>query len=236
MAIPSYDFLDRPYDDEKMTWDYEDNRYVPLVSAIQAYAYTSLLRDWHTVENAQSYLELMSRVLIETILATKDVKYRLKTLYYISHSKEARALIFQLFCDTVWYNRRDGGFMMAYATGANLNQGKLIEFGIDKALSPIAKQLIQNTVLGTRILPIDINYNQKFATLSSLLDYLVAQSYITSEQSAVVLESEDLNDLPYHETYSVTLLDSSEYLFKNLNTLQEAIEDMVKYKGATGTW
>lgn len=236
MAIPNYDKLDKPYNDEFLAWDYDENRYYPLVEGITKDAYVNLVVDWSGKNNAQSYLDLLSRVVDETILSFKDVKYREYMKYYLAHSKRARLTLRKIFSDSVWYNRRDGGFLMAYNSGANLNQGKMIEFGIDKAISPIAKQICKNTYLGTRILPIDLNTNKQFTTLTLLLDYLVVQSYITTDEKAVVLLSEDLNDLPYNETYDVITLDSGNYLFRDLTTLQTAIENMKRYNESEGTW
>lgn len=236
MAIPNYDKLDRPLDDEFMKWDYDENRYYPVVDGILKDAYVNLIIDWGGEDNAQSYLDLLSRVVDETIMSFKNMKYRDFMKYYIAHSKKARLTLRKIFSDSVWYNRRDGGFLMAYNSGANLNQGKLIEFGIDKALSPIAKQICENTYLGTRILPVDLNTNKQFTTLTLFLDYLVAQNYITEDEKDVVILSENLNDLPYHENYDVVVLDSGNYLFRDLTTLQTAIENMKRYDNAEGTW
>ena len=236
MAIPIYDKLLRPLDDEFMVWNYEENRYTPLVKGIMKDAYVNLVVDWGGENNAQSYLDLLARIVDETIMSFKDVKYRDQMKYYIGHSKQARVTLKKLFSDSVWYNRRDGGFLMAYNSGANLNQGKLIEFGIDKALSPIARQICKNTYLGTRILPVDLNDNQTFATLVLLLEYLVQEEYITQVESDLVELSEDLDDLPFHENYDVIILDSGSYLFKDLTTLQTAIENKKIYNASSGTW
>ena len=235
MSIPTYDFLEKPFNDEFMTWNYFENRYVPLVDGVVKDCYVNLVVDWGTKENAQSYLDLLSRVVNEVILSFKDQKYRDKMLYYMAHSKQSRQMLLKIYSDSVWYNRRDGGFMMAYNSGVNLNQGKLIEFGIDKTLSPIAKQMIRNTTLGTRVLPIEINTKLKFADLTTLLAYLVTEEYITQEQADVVALSLDLADLPYHEDYDVVLLDSGSYLFTDLETLSKAILDM-RNNNPIGTW
>ena len=192
MAIPTLEYLDRPFIDGMMDYDYDEQMYIPLVKGILEYAYVNLIVDWKTEENAQAYLQLVARVVYETILSLKDPKYRIQMLYYMSHSKKARVEMFKLFSDTAWYNRRDGGFMMAYNTGANLNQGKLIEFGVDKALSPIAKQLVLNTYLGTKYLPYDINTTTTFDDLPALVVYLVDNTYITAEQALLVEYIDDL--------------------------------------------
>ena len=236
MAIPSYDFIERPYDDDYLIYDYNENRYIAKVDAIVQYSYVNLVRDWGTKDNAQSYLDLVSRVIYTVILSFKEQRFRNAMLYYMSHSKSARQTLLEIFSDTVWYNRRDGGFLMAYNSGANLNLGKLIEFGIDKAISSTAKQMVRNTEFGTRRLTIDLNNKETFDDLKSLLEYLVENSYITQDEADVVTESEDLEDLPYHESYDVMELDNDRYLFTDLETLSRAIQDMKKYNTSTGSW
>ena len=236
MAIPTYDKLTRPTIDKYMTYDYNEHRYIALVDGILKDAYVSLVTDWGGKANAQSYLDLVSRVIYETILSFKDEKYKNTMLYYMAHSKKMRIEIQKIFYDTVWYNRRDGGFMMAYNSGANLNQGKLIEFGIDKALSTIAKQIIKNSPLGTRYMTVDINEKQIFASLTTLLAYLVSEGYITSDESDVVALSEDIEDLPYTEDYQLLELENDRYLFTNIKSINSYVESMWIYDNANGTW
>lgn len=236
MAIPTYDKLDAPSVGADMTYDFTEHRYIPLVDVILKDAYVNLIKDWGSRKNAQSYLDLLSRVVYETILSYKDQRYRDAMLYYMAHSKRMRNEIKKIFLDTVWYNRRDGGFMMAYNSGANLNQGKLIEFGIDKALSNIAHQIIKNSPLGTRYMTVDINDKQIFASLSTLLAYLVSEGYITSDESDVVAGSEDLNDLPYTEDYQLIEMENDRYLFTNIKSLKSYKESMYIYDNADGTW
>lgn len=236
MAIPTYDILERPYADNYMQWDNKEHRYIPLVDGILKDAYVNLIVDWGKKENAQSYLDLVSRVIYETILSYKDERFKVSMLYYMAHSKKMRAEIYKIFCDTVWYNRRDGGFMMAYNTGANLNQGKLIEFGIDKALSPIAHQIIRNSELGTRYMTVDINEKQIFASLTALTTFLNGEGYISTEDVENVLESESINDLPYTEDYQLVELENDRYLFTNIKSIKSYIEKMWIYDNVNGTW
>lgn len=233
MSIPSQDFLERPYEDELFEYDYDEQMYVPKVSAIESYAYANLLKDWTTAENAQSYLFLLSRVVNEVILSFKDPKYQMAMKYYLAHSKKARIELFKLYSDSVWYNRRDGGFMMTYNTGANLNQGKMIEFGLDKALSPIAKQIVSNSYLGTRFLPYDINTKERLDDLDAVLVYLVANGYITQLQADDV---ETLSDLPYDMSYRIAEEPDGKYLFTDLHTLKKAIAQLRLYDPINGTW
>ncbi|MDY0277916.1 MAG: hypothetical protein RBQ97_07510 [Acholeplasma sp.] len=234
MAIQEYDLLDKPYDDSVMVYDYVEQRYVPLVDGILEQAYVNLVVDWKTKENAQSYLDLLSRVIYEVIYSFKDPKYVESMRYYLAHSTKARIELFKMFSDTAWYNRRDGGFMMAYNSGANLNQGKLIEFGIDKAISPIAKQIVKNTFFASRHMPIDISKKETFDTFDDLKVYLVLNGYITQTQSDEALV---LKDLPYDSSYDVDYVDyKDEYIFTDLHTLRKAIENKRIYNSQTGTW
>lgn len=238
MSNLTLDLLTQPYDDELFEYDYKEQIYVPKVTAINDYAYVNLLRDWTTEENAQSYLFLLSRVVNETILSMKDAKYQTIMKYYLAHSKKARIELFKIYSDSVWYNRRDGGFMMAYNSGANLNQGKLIEFGIDKALSPIAKQIVMNSYLGTRYLPYDINTKVRLDDFDAVLSYLVTNGYITQEQSDEIslLTEPKISDLPYDMSYRITDEPDGKYLFTDLHTLKKAIAKMRMYDPVNGTW
>ena len=236
MAIPTIDFLERPSLDKFMTYDNNEHRYVALVDGILKDAYVNLIIDWGTKENAQSYLDLVSRVIYEVILSFKDEKYKNTMLYYMAHSKKMRREIQKIFYDAIWYNRRDGGFMMAYNSGANLNQGKMIEFGIDKAISSIAHQIIRNSPLGTRYMTVDINEKQIFASLATLLAFLVEEGTITSDESDVVTESEDLNDLPYTEDYQLITLENDRYLYTNIKSIKSYVESMFIHDNANGTW
>jgi hypothetical protein len=236
MAIPTYDKLTIPLVDKFMIYDFNEHRYIALVDGILKDAYVNLMTDWGSKENAQSYLDLVSRVIYETILSFKDEKYKNTMLYYMAHSKKMRKEIQKIFYDTIWYNRRDGGFMMAYNSGANLNQGKMIEFGIDKAISSIARQIIKNSPLGTRYMTVDINDKQIFASLTTLLAYLVSESYITSDESDVVTLSEDIEDLPYTEDYQLVELENDRYLFTNIKSIKSYVEAMWINDNSNGTW
>ena len=236
MAIPTYDKLAKPLVDDYMVYDFNEHRYTPLVDGILKNSYVNLVTDWGTKENAQSYLDLLSRVVYETILGNKDEKYKNTMLYYMAHSKKMRVEIQKIFNDTIWYNRRDGGFMMAYNSGANLNQGKLIEFGIDKAISSIAHQIVSNSPLGTRYMTVDINEKQIFESLATLLDFLEESSIITNEENVAILESENINELPYTEDYQLLALENDRYLYTNIKSIKSYVETMWIYDNANGTW
>jgi hypothetical protein len=233
MGIPTLDFLDKPQDDGMLQYDYVEQRYVPLVEGIKNNYYVNLVVDWKTVENAQSYLDLVSRVVNEIILSYKDPKFVEHMRYYLAHSKKARIELQKLYGDTAWYNRRDGGFMMAYNSGANLNQGKLIEFGIDKAVSNIATQIIKNSYFASRYLPVDINTKIKYDTFDELKAHLVSESLITQTQAD---NATAISDLPYSSSYDIDYIEyEDKYLFTDLLTLRKAVANKRIYN-QNGTW
>ena len=236
MAIPSYDYLSEPLIGDDLDYDFDESMYIPKVEFISKYFYVDLIKDWTTTNNAQAYLHLLARVVYTVIMGMKDQKWREYVLYYLSHSKSARIELMKIFGDSVWYNRRDGGFMMAYNSGANLNQGKLIEFGIDKALSPIAKQLMMNSPLGIRVFNLDFNDKTIYTSLANLLNALEGGGYITSDEADVVTASEDINDLPSNETYQVLKVSDTKYVFTDLTSFKTAIQNRRIYNPTTGTW
>lgn len=233
MAIPSYDYM-LPQPDDLMDYDYATHQYIPKIEAISANAYLDLTTIWGSEANAQSYLDLVRKVVYDVIMSMRDgVKYQTAVLYYLSHSREARQQIWELFSDTVWYNFRDGGFMMAYNTGANLNLGKDITFGIEKALSPIAKQKISNSELGARILRYNLNDFTYFDTLADLVNYLETNEFITSEEADSVAL---ISDIPTSYKFRVFVNRDGKYTFEDLLSYQKIIGMMKIYNDATGNW
>lgn len=233
MAIPSYDFM-IPQPDDFMDYDYDVHQYIPKIEALSEGAYLDLITMWGNEENAQSYLDLLRKVVYDVILSYKDgTKYQTLMLYYLSHSKEAREWLWQLFIDTAWYNFRDGGFMLAYNSGANINLGKEIKFEIESALSPIARQKITNDEFGSRILKYNINDFSRFDTLDDLLDYLVVQTLITSEQRALIT---DISEIPKSYQYKTFLNHKGKYVFEDLLTYDKIVAEMKLYNNVSGNW
>jgi len=234
MAIPKIDFIEKPFSDDFFDYNYEEHRYIPLVSAIKNTAYIDLEVVWKSEENAQAYLDLLSSVVYDVILSRiDDTKYKVHMLYYLSHSIEMRILLMDLFKDTAWYNQRDGGFMLAYNSGANLNQGKLIEFGIDKAISSIAHQKLKNSKLGVRVLQYNINILEYFDTFDELKIYLVDNGYITQEQSD---EADELCKIPKSYKYRLTQNYKGQYVFEDLLTYDKIVSKMKIYDNVNGDW
>lgn len=233
MAIPSYDFM-IPQPDDLMDYDYNLHQYVPKIEALSESSYLDLLTIWQTEENAQSYLDLLRKVVYDVILSFKDgVKYQVPMLYYLSHSKEAREWLWQLFIDTAWYNFRDGGFLMAYNTGANINLGKEIKFGIEQALSSIARQKITNDEFGARLMKYNLDLFYYFDTLQELLDYIETQGFITAEKKALITK---IDEITSSYKYRVFINRDGKYTFQDLMTIERITNEMKLYNNVSGNW
>jgi hypothetical protein len=234
MAIPQIDFLPIPLIDNILEYNFEEHRYVATCEGIRQTAYVNLEVDWGSEENANAYLDLLSKVVYDNIMAlVDDSKYKVQLLYYIAHSREMRNVILDIFQDSVWYNRRDGGFMLAYNSGVNLNLGKMIEFGLDKTLSPIAKQKIMNSKLGSRVPFININFINHFDTFVELKDFMLDENYITQEQYD---NATKIEELPKSYKYLVYINLDNKYTFEDLRTFEKITKTMKIYNNANGTW
>lgn len=150
MAIPTTDFLTKPYEDDILEYDFDTHQYFMKLDASMGLTGVNLTELWDGEENAQFYLKLISDVVYTRILAHKDEKYREKVLYYLSHSKKAREAIIALIKDTVHYNHSGGGFMTAYQTGINLHEMKTLRLEPEQFLSPVANEIMRNYGLHTR--------------------------------------------------------------------------------------
>lgn len=233
MAIPSYDFISKPYKDDLMDYDYKEHRYIPTIEGVKRQGYVDLTVVWRTPENAQSYLDLLSSVVYDVLLSKVDgSKNRDKLLYYMAHSKQVRVFLMDLFKDSVWYNQRDGGFMMAYNSGANLNQGKLIEFGIDKALSNIAHQKLKNSDLGNRALKYNLNDFYYFDDLNGIKVFMVDKGLMESD-----FDFDDIKDYPKNPRYVFRGKNAyGMYVIEDILTLTEKIIPSKKIYNSQGSW
>lgn len=137
-----FDFLEKPYDDDFMYYNYNEHRYV-LKAGIASEANIDLLYIFTTHQILGQFLDLLSRSLYSVFLSKKDSKYHDKQLWLLSHSKHFRNSIKQIFMDSLWYNFRGGGFMASYQTGINISQGKQMEIGIDVVTSVISRSMME---------------------------------------------------------------------------------------------
>ena len=150
MAIPTHDFLSKPYDDEKMKYNYDSHRYELLLSNAYKVTGINLSMLWQGDDNAQGYLNMIADVADTFVSKFKDSKYYNKMRYYISHSRQMREAMYELMIDTIRYNFRNGGFMVAYETGINLNEMKELRLKIENAMSVIGDQVAMKHDLKNR--------------------------------------------------------------------------------------
>ena len=123
MAIPTKDFLEKPISDSQMKYDFNRHQYVLEVDyAMFETGLGDLELDMGGKDNVQVYLEMISDVVYAYILDFKDSKFYRRNLYYLSHSKSAKDAIRRLMLDVMKYNEQEGGMMMSYVTGVNLQE------------------------------------------------------------------------------------------------------------------
>lgn len=157
MAIPTSDFLSKPYDDDILAYDYETRQYYMKLDASLGLTGIDLIELWQNEENAQFYLKLISNVIYTRIYSFKDERYRERLAYYLSHSQKVRKALISLITDTVHYNHSGGGFMTAYQTGINLHEMKTLRIEPEQFISPIANEIMKNTGLQTRYFKYDFD-------------------------------------------------------------------------------
>jgi hypothetical protein len=241
MAIPTYDYLTIPYDEdnlEGLLYQKTESRYVPSLKFVKKVAYIDLSKVWRSPENAQSYLDLLSSVIYTYILSRYDNKYRFTVLWHMSHSKQVRNALMSIFTNSVWYNHRDGGFMLVYSSGVNLDQMKDMKFDLERALSPVERQIIDNSFLGTRIIETNFNTITKYATYALLSAGMVTSAIITADE-ALLCEDIDhlLAILAVRSRYRIYLNEDQEYCLEDTKTYENVIlASKYEFNTATGTW
>lgn len=214
------DFV-KPFDDEKMKYIFADHRYVLEIDHQQFETGINLSLVWGGIDNALLYLELVSDVCYTFVAKFKDSKYFHRLLYYMAHSKEMRRAINELMLDTVRYNHEDGGFMIAYQSGVNLHEMKELRLKIENAVSVVGDKIVKNFGLQQRLNNFNINEMTYFEDLQEVLDYLFSQSLITEETYDF---AEDINDIPYDYRYRVFVNPKGEYVYENMRTFENAME------------
>jgi len=241
MAIPTYDYLSAPYQEPDMMgllYNMVESRYVPSIDFVSKNAYVNLIGVWGSEENAQSYLDLLSSVVYTYILSHYDNKYRYQVLWFMAHSKQVRNALIQIFVNSVWYNHRDGGFMLVYSSGINMDQMKEFSLDLKRALSPVERQIIDNSFLGTRIL--ETNYNEvvKYDTFELLLAGMVTSSIITQDEADDCEDIDDVLDiLKVRVRYRIYLNEDLKYCLEDTRFYENVIlATKYEFDSVNGTW
>ncbi len=152
MSIPTKDFLNKPYDDGKLKYNYDLHQYILNVdNAMFETGMGDLVLDMQGVENVEWYLSWISRVTYDYIRSFKDSKYYKRLDYFLSHSKEMRVAIERIMLDVLFYSEQEGGLFMAYITGINLQEAQNITtLKLKTVVGLIADQIIMNYGLKER--------------------------------------------------------------------------------------
>ena len=197
------DFLERPYDDIYMKYNYEENRYVLTIDGANS-SNMDIIYVMGDAETTNEYLDLLSRSLYTVFLSNKDSKYHNKQLWVLSHSKTFRQAIYKIFLDAVWYNFRSGGFMTAYQTGINLNEMKQLDIKLDLVISIIGKTMAKNMGILERVPRYKITKSTYYDTIDDFKDGLVLLNIYTEEELENVTSIDEINSKnQYYLYYSI---------------------------------
>lgn len=165
MAIPAYDFIIRPFSDEKMYYDFEEGRYVlKLDYAMDQTGQGDLVDELSsdgTDANAQWYMKQVSRVCYEYIRSFKDAKFQDRLTYWLSHSKLMRDALRKLMLDVIFYTQQEGGLFTAYVTGINLQEAENITtITLKTAVGMVGHQMVHNYGLAEKEFRFDFDYDK----------------------------------------------------------------------------
>ena len=241
MPISTYDYLAVPFEEDDrngLLYNKTESRYIPSYDFVSKNAYVNLLGVWGSEENAQSYLDLLSSVIYTYILSHYDNKYRYTVLWFMAHSKQVRNALSQIFVNSVWYNHRDGGFMLVYSSGINMDQMKEFKLDIDRALSPVERQIIDNSFLGTRILETNFNTITKYDTFVALTDQMLLDGLITQDEYDNAESITDLmNVLKVRLRYRIYINEDLKYCIEDTKTYENVIlATKYEFDNVNGTW
>lgn len=164
MAIPTNDFVTKPYKDDSMFYDVKLHQYVlDLDYAMFETGLGDLTIDLGGIDNAKWLLEWVSRTAYTYIRQFKDSKFERRLSYYLSHSKQAREAIKRLMIDILFYTEQEGGLFMAYITGINLQEAKnMTTLSLKTAVGTIGDQIARNYGLAEREFRYDFDLDDKY--------------------------------------------------------------------------
>ncbi len=222
MRFYDNDFLVKPFNDDKMSYDIEKHQYILDLDYSLQETGVSLVELWGNNDNANGILMIISNVSYTILSKYKDnTKYYDRTLYWLSHSKKGRDFIKNLMLDMVRYNHEDGGMFIAYQTGINLQEMKDVQVQLHHAYSAIAEQIMEKYGQQARVELMNINTMSRFSNLNDLLTYMLSESLITQEQLDLV---EEIKDIPYNYKYKVFINAQEQFVCEDTLTFKKAME------------
>lgn len=210
-------FYERPFNCEKLRYNYDENRYILTLEGSRESA-IDLTKIWRGAANAEKYLDLVSRALYGFIFSNKDSKYQDKFKWLMAHSKSFRANIIQAFQDVIWYNHRDGGFLVAYNTGINLNTMDTVDLEIKRAVSVVGEALMRSSGMLERIPRYSISRKRFFLDIEELKEFLVKNKIFKEEE---LEDIESIDKIPKSMKYRIYANPYNDIVYEDLTFWQE---------------
>lgn len=211
----------KPYSDNYMTYNFKEHRYVLTIDGANQ-SKLDMVLIWHGEEHLQDYLDLLSRTLYTVLLKNKSSKYKDRALWELSHSKEFRQSIFQMYMDVIWYNWNSGGFLTLYQSGVNLNEMKQLDFHIDRAFSVITNQMADNFGINRRVPKYVASRYKEFNTFEQLKDWLIDKEYFLIYELNHI---DNLYDMPeYNGAFIGKNMFNNKYYIEDFNFWYDELE------------
>lgn len=213
MIRENKDFVITPYEDDNMTYNIDEHRYVLTYEGAKK-SNIELIETMYSIEFVNNYLDLLSRTVYAIFSKNKDSKYYDKQLWNLSHSKNNREAIFTIFMDLMWYNYSSGGFMALYQSGINLNEMKQLDLTIETGLSVISNQMANMTGINQRVIKNDIVRIYEYETFDELKEKTKEFNLYTEEELEKFKEVKDIPSISYYR-FGYNLVDFKYYMVDN---------------------
>ena len=125
-----------------------------------------------------------------------------------------------------------------YSSGINMDQMKEFSLDLKRALSPVERQIIDNSFLGTRIL--ETNYNEvvKYDTFELLLAGMVTSSIITQDEADDCEDIDDVLDIfKVRVRYRIYINEDLKYCLEDTRFYENVIlATKYEFDIVNGTW
>lgn len=207
------DFLIMPFNDNYMTYNIKEHRYVLTYDGASK-SNIELKEVMYSTEFVNSYLDLLSRTVYAIFSKNKDSKYYDKQLWHLSHSRKNREAIKTIFMDLMWYNYTSGGFMTLYQSGINLNEMKQLNLTIEEGLSVISNQMANMFGINQRVLKNDITRIFEYDTFEQLKDKLLELDLYTLDELNEFKSIKDISNKGKY-TFGYNELEFKYYIIDN---------------------
>jgi hypothetical protein len=119
-----------------------------------------------------------------------------------------------------------------------MDQMKEFKLDLDRALSPVERQIIDNSFLGTRILETNFNEVLKYDTIDDLKTYMVTNTIITQDEADDSDTTGDLmNITKVRIRYRIYLNEDLKYCLEDTRFYENVIlATKYEFDSINGTW